>query len=67
LQRAFQNIYDTMDSIDTFKVKALASMKQTVDTLSTELDKSKAYIARSEGADQARLDAQAPSPLSLEG
>jgi len=25
LQRAFQNIYDTMDNIDTFKVKALES------------------------------------------
>ena len=67
LQRAFQNIYDTMDSIDTFKVKALASMKQTVDTLSTELDKSKGYIARAEGAQQAKLAADAPSPLSLEG
>ncbi|MBW8784616.1 MAG: toxic anion resistance protein, partial [Novosphingobium sp.] len=33
LQRAFQNIYDTMDSIDTFKLKALDAMKQTVDTL----------------------------------
>ena len=29
LQRAFQNIYDTMDTIDTFKLKALDSMKQT--------------------------------------
>ena len=27
LQRAFQNIYDTMDAIDTFKLKALDSMK----------------------------------------
>jgi hypothetical protein len=30
LQRAFQNIYDTMDAIDTFKLKALDSMKTTV-------------------------------------
>jgi uncharacterized protein YaaN involved in tellurite resistance len=67
LQRAFQNIYDTMDSIDTFKLKALDAMKQTVNTLSTELDKSKGYIARAEGAAQAQLTAEAPSPLSLEG
>src|SRR5574338_1276142 len=33
LQRAFQNIYDTMDQVDTFKVKALENMKQTVETL----------------------------------
>ncbi|MGN6376403.1 MAG: toxic anion resistance protein [Sphingomonas sp.] len=52
LQRAFQNIYDTMDAIDTFKLKALDSMKTTVDTLSNEVEKSKGYIARAEGAAQ---------------
>lgn len=67
LQRAFQNIYDTMDSIDTFKVKALDAMKQTVETLSTELDKSKGYIARAQGADQTKAVEGIPSPLSLEG
>ena len=54
LQRAFQNIYDTMDNIDTFKMKALDSMKQTVDTLSGEVEKSRGYIARAEGAAQAK-------------
>ncbi len=67
LQRAFQNIYDTMDNIDTFKVKALESMKQTVTTLTTEVEKSKGYIARAEGAAQAAKAADAPSLLSLEG
>jgi uncharacterized protein YaaN involved in tellurite resistance len=52
LQRAFQNIYDTMDAIDTFKMKALDSMKTTVNTLSNEVEKSKGYIARAEGAAQ---------------
>ncbi|MCH4891748.1 MULTISPECIES: toxic anion resistance protein [unclassified Sphingomonas] len=52
LQRAFQNIYDTMDAIDTFKLKALDSMKTTVNTLSNEVEKSKGYIARAEGAAQ---------------
>src|ERR1700754_3228697 len=46
LQRAFQNIYDTMDAVDTFKLKALDSMKQTVDSLSNEVEKSRGYIAR---------------------
>jgi uncharacterized protein YaaN involved in tellurite resistance len=67
LQRAFQNIYDTMDNIDTFKVKALENMKQTVTTLSTEVEKSKGYIARAEGAAQAQVSSDAPSLLSLEG
>jgi len=67
LQRAFQNIYDTMDNIDTFKVKALESMKQTVTTLGSEIEKSKGYIARAEGAAQAAKSSDAPSLLTLEG
>ncbi|PSJ39592.1 toxic anion resistance protein [Allosphingosinicella deserti] len=55
LQRAFQNIYDTMDSIDQFKLQALSSMKQTVNTLSTEVEKSRGYIARAEGVEQNRI------------
>ena len=62
LQRAFQNIYDTMDSIDTFKLKALDSMKQTVTSLSGEVEKSRGYIARAEGASQARLGTSAGEP-----
>ncbi len=56
LQRAFQNIYDTMDEVDAFKLRALDSMKQTVETLSGEVEKSKGYIARAEG--QARASSQ---------
>jgi uncharacterized protein YaaN involved in tellurite resistance len=67
LQRAFQNIYDTMDQVDEFKVKSLASMKQTVETLSDEVEKSKGYIARAEGQNQAAKAANEPSLLSLEG
>lgn len=52
LQRAFQNVYDTMDAIDTFKLKALDSMKTTINTLGNEVEKSKGYIARAEGASQ---------------
>ncbi|MEH3106089.1 MAG: toxic anion resistance protein [Sphingomonas fennica] len=55
LQRAFRNIYDTMDSIDRFKLEALGSMKQTVTVLTDEVEKSRAYIARAEGAAQARI------------
>jgi len=59
LQRAFQNIYDTMDSIDTFKLKALENMKATVTTLTSEVEKSQGYIARAEG--QARAQAAVTS------
>ncbi|WP_230482508.1 toxic anion resistance protein [Sphingomonas sp. Leaf21] len=61
LQRAFQNIYDTMDAIDSFKLKALDSMKTTVNTLGQEVEKSKGYIARAEGAQNPQLTASASS------
>jgi uncharacterized protein YaaN involved in tellurite resistance len=64
LQRAFQNIYVTMDQIDTFKAKALVSMKTTVETLESEVEKSKGYIARAEGQSQAAIDHAGPSPFT---
>ncbi|MEL1251454.1 toxic anion resistance protein [Aurantiacibacter gilvus] len=67
LQRAFQNIYDTMDEVDTFKLRALDSMKQTVEVLTTEVEKSKGYIARAEGQAQAAAQVNDSSLLSLEG
>jgi len=63
LQRAFQNIYDTMDQIDAFKLAALTNMKQTVETLGSEVAKSKGYIARAEGVAQGRLE-NAASPFT---
>jgi uncharacterized protein YaaN involved in tellurite resistance len=68
LKRAFQNIYDTMDAVDTFKLKALDSMKTTVDALSGEVERSRGYIARAEGAAQnaGALTGPASSPYKLE-
>ena len=67
LQRAFQNIYDTMDEVDSFKLRALDSMKQTVTLLSDEVEKSKGYIARAEGQAQAQKQVAESSLLSIEG
>ncbi len=64
LSRAFQNIYDTMDAIDTFKLKALDSMKATSEALEKEVVKSKGYIARAEGQNQAVRETQDPGLLS---
>src|SRR6476661_4328039 len=66
LQRAFQNIYDTMDQIDQFKLQALGNMKQTVDTLGKEVEKSKGYIARAEGVNQGKLAAPASALTPIE-
>ena len=66
LQRAFQNIYDTMDEVDQFKLKALDSMKQTVTLLGTEVEKSKGYIARAEGQAQASRQVNESNLLTAE-
>jgi uncharacterized protein YaaN involved in tellurite resistance len=63
LQRAFQNIYDTMDQIDRFKLESLDNMKTTVNALSTEVEKSRGYIARAEGAQQSKLTGPSESDL----
>ena len=54
---------------DTFKLKALDAMKQTVDTLSGEVEKSKGYIARAEGQARAAQEARVENPLlsAIEG
>ncbi|QYU70149.1 toxic anion resistance protein [Leptolyngbya sp. 15MV] len=67
LQRAFQNIYDTMDEVDAFKLRALDSMKQTVTLLSDEVEKSKGYIARAEGQNQAARQVNESALLTIEG
>jgi hypothetical protein len=41
-------------------------MKQTVNTLSAEVEKSKGYIARAQGSSAAQVASDAPSLLSLE-
>jgi uncharacterized protein YaaN involved in tellurite resistance len=51
LQRSFDNVYQAMDSVDTFKVAALDSMKQTIGTLQGEIDKAQSYLARVRVAD----------------
>jgi uncharacterized protein YaaN involved in tellurite resistance len=67
LRRAFENIYATMDSIDQFKAQALVSMKETVDVLSDEVEKSRGYIARAEGASQAQLRGPSATFRAIEG
>jgi uncharacterized protein YaaN involved in tellurite resistance len=67
LQRAFQNIYDTMDSIDQFKLEALGNMKETVNVLTNEVEKSRGYIARAEGTEQNRLSGSTSPLAAIEG
>ena len=63
LQAAFENIYATMDAIDTFKVQALDTMAATIGTLETEVGKSQAYLERVQQHD----DRVASGSLDLDG
>ncbi|MGB7961683.1 MAG: toxic anion resistance protein [Propionicimonas sp.] len=51
LQAAFANIYETMDSIDQFKMRALDTMAATIGTLEVEVVKSRQYLERVAQAD----------------
>jgi uncharacterized protein YaaN involved in tellurite resistance len=46
LEKAFANIYATMDAIDTYKLAALDTMAATIGTLETETGKARSYLER---------------------
>jgi len=47
LQKAFDNVFATMDAIDTFRATAAKNMEGTVTALESGLDKAKPYLERS--------------------
>ena len=55
LQAAFDNVYATLDEIDSYKLKALDTMSKTVETLTTQIDRGQPALdrirARDESAD----------------
>lgn len=58
LKLAFQNIYEAMDMMADYKVKALDNMKQTVETLSSEVEKARTYVDRVREGEAAALTAE---------
>ena len=60
LQAAFDNIYQPLDMISDYKIKALDSMQQTVDALSAQVAKAKTYL------DKTRAGQVAESMSSLD-
>jgi uncharacterized protein YaaN involved in tellurite resistance len=46
LQAAFANVYAAMDSVAEYKLKALDTMRQTVEALSGEVAKARTYLDR---------------------
>jgi len=66
LQAAFNNVYATIDTIDTFKLQAIESMRVTIDNLTKEVARAQVYLERARSADlaQAKADGLA-NELSL--
>jgi uncharacterized protein YaaN involved in tellurite resistance len=54
LQAAFNNIYATIDTIDTFKLAALDSMRRTIDSLTHEVARAQEYVERAREAELAQ-------------
>lgn len=63
LKSAFAHIYQAMDMMADYKLKALDAMRQTVDTLSSEVEKAKHYVSQVQEAD---MSLAPPATSSLE-
>jgi uncharacterized protein YaaN involved in tellurite resistance len=46
LQQAFENVFQTMDAIDTFRAQAVDSMAATVQALEGQIERAKPYLER---------------------
>jgi uncharacterized protein YaaN involved in tellurite resistance len=46
LQAAFDNVFATMDAVDTFRAQAVDSMAQTVSALEGQIERAKPYLER---------------------
>jgi uncharacterized protein YaaN involved in tellurite resistance len=46
LQAAFDNVFATMDAVDTFRAQAVDSMAQTVQALEGQIERAKPYLER---------------------
>ena len=55
LQKAFDNVFATMDAIDTFRASAAKNMEGTVSALEVGLEKAKPYLERSKQGEQREL------------
>lgn len=55
LQRAFANVYESMDMISNYKAEALKNMRQTVNALSIEVQRAQAYLDRVRAEEAARI------------
>jgi uncharacterized protein YaaN involved in tellurite resistance len=66
LQAAFDNVFQTMDALDTFRAQAVDSMAQTVTALEGQIERAERYLVRTrrgEGATDALPGGGTPPAL----
>ncbi len=66
LQAAFDNVFQTMDALDSFRAQAVDSMAQTVTALEGQIERAKPYLERTrrgEGATDALPSGGTPPAL----
>ncbi|GAB3855215.1 toxic anion resistance protein [Dactylosporangium cerinum] len=52
LQAAFDNVFATMDAVDTFRAQAVDSMAQTVHALEGQIERARPYLERTRRGEQ---------------
>jgi uncharacterized protein YaaN involved in tellurite resistance len=52
LQKAFDNVFATMDAIDTYRAQAVQNMATTVNALEGQVQRSQAYLERARAGEQ---------------
>jgi uncharacterized protein YaaN involved in tellurite resistance len=65
LERAFEDIYVSMDEMANYKIKALDNMKQSVNTLTTAVDKAKTYVDKVRAEEAKSIDERVDDLLSI--
>ncbi|MGI8678809.1 MAG: toxic anion resistance protein [Jatrophihabitans sp.] len=67
LQAAFDNVFQTMDAIDTFRSQAVDSMAQTVTALEGQIERAKPYLARTRQGEGNTAEFGQANPNQLPG
>jgi uncharacterized protein YaaN involved in tellurite resistance len=65
LQAAFDNVFQTMDAIDSFRSQAVDSMAQTVTALEGQIERAKPYLERTRRGEPGGADFGSGQPPAL--
>ncbi|WP_375485086.1 toxic anion resistance protein [uncultured Jatrophihabitans sp.] len=67
LQAAFDNVFQTMDAIDSFRAQATDSMSQTVTALEGQIERARPYLERTRRQEGASAELPGANPNALPG